>query len=307
MAKRKGPPAPEPETLDDEEIEGADLNEGAESALKDFENYFIETLGDLDFELKLYRCEQSGKRVRRTFLERLVNAIPREDDIGETYGAGWYAVRGVHPKNGKLVAREIHIDRIWDARKKQKDMEKAAEERALLGGGGAVGPPAPVLDPLALVERVIGMIRPILDSTASKKTEPAQMIDAMMEMGLTQFRRMNRFYDSMQGEIQKTRIGKSEPVAKETDGTGEIVREVIGLIKLFGTQLLSGGGDGSKIRSFLEKDERFRELVDDDQALSAVYTAAISDPDIGEGKIRKLFTSLGIELPEPMAAGGVED
>ena len=277
------------------EKEKAKLNEGARKQIQDFEAYFNAEFADVDIELKLYRCEPSGKKIRKTFIERFFD-IPSEESIGTKYGGGHYQLKSIHPMTGEDHAKEVYIDELWTAVKRKRERQ----EFELQNGAGA---PVQMQAPGVSWEKVIAAAKDLAptlktifggrgDSPIDASTS---MMEGMQKIMLSGVESINKMQLNAHKEIQEQ---KKEIMNMESGKDDTIASEVVGMIKSFGEKFIDAKGPQSKMmEQMLRSDPRFGEVIENEDELSAVYTAAINDPDIGKEKTDKLFSKLNIEVP----------
>lgn len=279
-------PKPDPEYTEREEREKLD------SEKTDFEFYFTESLKDEDFELKVYRLEKSGTRKNKTFLERLENEFPKEEDLAMRYGSGWYQIIGIHPTKKILLEREVRIDPIWDTRRYEAEA----------GTGGAVPSPpgGGMADFMTMFRAVSEMLKPILTGAQTKQESPSALLETAMDLGMQNMKRMNAYYLKMQGELHDQRSALMSPDnnEREIDDMSPIAKEVINAIKFFGGKLFGANGSTDQLMESIKADPRIQELMENSAAVEEIYSEAAADPNIGREKIEGLFNKLNIEIPQ---------
>lgn len=282
------------------------LTQASRQLVGDFEGYFAEVFADTDFELKLYRCEVSGRKIKRTFLKRFVNEWPQEESIGTEFGAGHYDIRGVHPMEPeKLHSKEIHIDEIWNKIKRERDRENFEA----MNGPSMRQVPQPQ-DPIETFSKVLGTLEPLLKvlGGTSQAQNPVAQLPSIMEgfqkMFVDSMKSMNKMQMESLSEIQEKQkqLMNTEPAAEEPQTmTDHLKIGILETIKAAADRFLNAGGFEEKfMKKAIKESDEYQALVNDEQTLSEVYTEAIIDPEIGKEKIDKLFKKLGIEVPEEL-------
>ena len=274
------------------------LNEGARRAIQDFEAYFNAEFADVDIELKLYRVEPSGKKLKKTFIERFFD-IPSEETIGAKYGGGHFQLKSIHPMTGEDHSREVYIDDLWNKVKRERERKEFENEH---GGGAPVhlmpGAPGPIPwdKVLSTFEKVAPTLKTIFGGRAESPIDATNsMVAGMQKIMLSGVESINKMQLNAHKEIQEQ---KREALDMESTKDESVASEVISMIKSFGEKYLEAKGPQSKaMETYIKNDPRFADMMEDDLELSAVYTAAINDSEIGKEKIDKLFNKLNIEVP----------
>ena len=84
----------------------------------------------------------------------------------------------------------------------------------------------------------------------------------------------------------------------ESDPKMEMVREVMGTIKTFGDQFLAArGAQGELMKQMVLKDERIKQLQEENGLIDVLFNEGSDDPEIGPEKMRRLFMRLGFDPP----------
>lgn len=287
----------------DEELEAkkAKLNESSRSDLRDFEAYYRAEFASAgsDYELKLYRCEPSGRKIKTTFIERFFE-IPSEELIGKKYGGGHYRLRGIHPLTDEDHSKEIYIDELWT--KVKRDEDRRQHE---LTNGTTSPVPNPQADPLTVLLTAAEKLAPIIKSMFGNRVEaPAMgatsMIEGVNKVMISGMESINKMQLNAAREIQQQ---KRDMMEMDTVKDESIGKDIVGMIKSFGDKFLEAKGPTAAMyESMIKNNPKYQDMIEDEDILSAVYTEAIADSGIGKQKIEDLFKKLNIEIPEDAPA-----
>jgi hypothetical protein len=264
---------------------------------KEFADFFDRLEGqDEGWEIKLYRRHRKGTKAYTTFLRKYVDELPEEEDIGKEFGGGQFLL--VHyTGGGNRIEKCIWIDELWTKR--------LEESRRV--NPGPPQPPADFLnksDPLEYFSRMVNdMLKPML--SVMQMQQAPQSSENQFSMVQHMFESMTESMAASLGKVQSAIIDKqlerieappAERPESDKDKMG-FIREILEIAKEFGGALLGANGVKRRImEQAIKQDERFKQLQEDPDLFDALYTEAVSDPDIGREKANKLFSKLGFEV-----------
>jgi hypothetical protein len=303
------PLEPEPEPIEPEIEEAQEVKK--EEMLPDFYHFFRNTLADIhEYEIKLYRCEQSAnKKIKKLYLRSYYNEIPRESEIGQEFGGGdFWAVSNDPLQKNNDISVYIYIDHLFTRRLRQREEQEIYR-------------PAPQVDPLEHIEKIIRAIKPILELTGHAGQSQAQAMPAYIEkmtetflsgLGKMQMAMIDRKLESI--ETQRDAELNAAAEASQQETAMSWIKEVLNFAKPFLNSFLTAKGPAKNImRNILTQDSRFQKIAEDDELFSLLYTAGAADPEIGQDKMDKLFKDCGFEVPgdldpvpEPEPAGEIQ-
>lgn len=289
------PPAPapepeqEPETIEAQEVSKTEI-------LPDFYRFFRNTFADVhEYEIKLYRCEQSAnKRIKKSYLCSYYNEIPRESEIGETFGGGdFWAVSNDPVDRSNDISVYIYIDHLFTRRLRKREEQEFFR-------------PQQQADPLEHITKIIQAIKPILELTGhAGQNQAAAMpiyIEKMTEtflngLGKMQMAMIDRKLESI--DDQRDAAANAAAEAAQTQTAMSWIKEVLNFAKPFLNSFLSAQGPAKNImRNILTQDDRFKKIAEDDQLFSLLYSQGALDPEIGKEKMDKLFKDCGFDTPD---------
>lgn len=298
------------------ELTDDDLNveEFTESEVGNFKPTFTmriqEFLNKIDLEERepvfyLYKYEDFKSGEQKSFIAKYKDCeAPDEDTIGMEHGSGRYLLcLNIPPTNqskdnssndGKMRIYRFRVHARYDKIKRERENALLQPVQSPSQIVNLPAPGASFSDAFSMVEKVIGMIAPILNKPKDDNVQEVMrssygMINEIVKQNVS---------DSMKliGDIQRNALMKGEPVepaAIEQENEPSLLEQFGPILNEWLPKLLGGGPQGKAVSQVVQMTPQFQQVMKDKVELNRIIKY-LTDTR-GEVETAQILTALNIK------------
>lgn len=267
-------------------------------ALKEYHDFFSEQMAtDPAYEVRLYRVPEN-KKDGLELLDVYSGACPHEKDLGLEYGSGQLRAHGRIPGQRNPDVRMINLAKVWDARKREHDLQKAGDYKA----NGDLETNVVILERLAGVMKIMNggngsnSIMPDKSLTGALKEIQTMSID-VVRSGIKERASLLAEFKKISAADGQTEPVTEQPASSESLWDHPVVNEIMEAILDHGRQWLGASpGMKDKYKQKLQKNPAFQEILQDENKIIALYNKGCQHAKGGQSFMDELFEQIGIAV-----------
>lgn len=222
----------------------------------------------------LYKFDHPSTGDAKVLCTRYENEIPDPHNIGIQFGSGRYLVLVSIPAtpshDSKVKALRVRLGPQYDSLKKQA-------EAGMLPGAPVPGAHAPGSSPyvmaaqaqgvnnlsqgLELVERVMGMILPLVAAQQSSKPDMSAVMRGQYDLVSSMMKRSLMDQQDMAKEVIRARIESGSTEDEDEDREQSMLEKLLPLIEKFLPMITAGGVQGQTTAAMVRQLPQFAEVV----------------------------------------------
>lgn len=290
---------------------GADFDR---DAVKDPVNYPDElrawlaeqNVENLTYTSTLYRRDPIAKK-KKLVVQQWFDEIPTANFIGMTFGPGEYLLIVSLPRGDEqeptIRVATINIDANYNTLRAELGLIPGQRGPGATPAGvappAAAPPAAPTVDPMAMVERVISLLVPLLEARRSPTDDVGGMVamyeatNKILQRNLVENMTFSRDVSRRLARLDSAPLAEEvEEVEVETVRPKTLLEQAMPFVQLILPKLLDKGEEGASAVEALKALPQFQAAMQNEKQLAALIAGVESE--IGKAKTTTLLKKLGI-------------